>query len=292
MDSFTIVNEDSDNNIGKKVLDKGFVRLVDSMPAALVDNSFESAIVQMARVSYGSGTKSFREDLGLIKYLLENDHTSPFEGVVLKFHIKMPILVARQWVRHRTASLNEYSARYSVMEDEFYIPEPERLTKQSQDNKQGSSSISIDNPAEKVSDITKFSEDSYALYQTLLKSGLSRELSRMVLPVNIYTEMYWVMNLHNLLKFLRLRMDEHAQYEIRVYADAIYEIMHQIAPNIMSIWKSASMESIKLTGEEISIISNCISADLIKIEELAKEKGYSKRRIDNLILKIKNISNL
>ena len=274
-------------SLEKKVLDHGMVRLIDSMPVANCDkNSFEQSIVQMARVSYGSGTKSFREDLGLVKYLLENDHTSPFEGVILKFHIKMPIFVARQWVRHRTASINEYSARYSVVEDSFYIPEINRLNRQSATNKQGSSSeIIID--ADNVESLIKdHSEKSYALYESLLEKGLSRELARVVLPVNVYTEMYWVMNLHNLLKFLRLRMDAHAQYEIQVFAIAIYDILHEIAPNIMEIWRSSSLESVKFTAEEIEKIPEFVEASFNVEKDI---EGWSKRRKDSFVDKIKRL---
>jgi thymidylate synthase (FAD) len=272
-------------NLEKKVLDHGLVRLIDCMPAANdTKTSFEQAIVQMARVSYGSGTKSFREDLGLVKYLLENDHTSPFEGVVLKFHIKMPIFVARQWVRHRTASINEYSARYSVVEDSFYIPKIERLNSQSETNKQGSSGEVILEADNVELMIKQHSEKSYELYEKLLEKGLSRELSRMVLPVNVYTEMYWVMNLHNLLKFLRLRMDSHAQYEIQVFANAIYDILSEIAPNIMEIWKSSSFDSLKLTAEEVEKMH---SFTTIQIDENVNIEGWSKRRRESFMEKIR-----
>lgn len=264
----------STNKYERKVLDHGIVRLVDTMPISGGDSPFETAVVQMARVSYGSGTKSFREDLGLVKYLLENDHTSPFEGVTLKFHIKMPIFVARQWIRHRTASVNEYSARYSVMEDVFYIPESSRLTTQSISNKQSSSDTMIESADAASEAISKHSKESYALYESLLSQGLSRELARMVLPVNVYTEMYWVMNLHNLLKFLRLRMDAHAQYEIRVFADAIFDIVNEIAPNIMGVWKSSQLDSVKFTGEELEVIKSIIS---VGCEPVIPE-SWSKRR--------------
>lgn len=272
----------------KKVLDHGFVRLVDSMPGInLSKTPFESAIVQMARVSYGSGTKSFREDMGLVKYLLENDHTSPFEGVVLKFHIKMPILVARQWVRHRTASLNEYSARYSVIHDEFYIPEIDRLNHQSQSNKQGSSDEVIAEAKYVQDAIASHSAASYKLYEELIDKELSRELARSVIPVNVYTEMYWVMNLHNLFRFLRLRMDDHAQYEIRVFAEAIYDILKSIAPSIMETWHSVQVSSITLTGEEINLIKGRFSFD----SEFSKPEGWSSRKFDALMQKIKLLTN-
>jgi len=218
----------------------------------------------------------------LVKYLLENDHTSPFEGVTLKFHIKMPIFVARQWIRHRTASVNEYSARYSVVEDVFYIPEPSRLNTQSVSNKQSSSDTVIEN-ADAVSEaIRQHSKESYELYQRLLSQGLSRELARMVLPVNVYTEMYWVMNLHNLLKFLRLRIDVHAQYEIRVFADAIFDIVSEIAPNIMEVWKSSQLDSVKFTGEELEVIKSIISIG----HEPIMPESWSKRRKETFTEKL------
>lgn len=276
--------------LDKKVLDHGMVRLVDCMPSVSSEaTSFESAIVQMARVSYGTGTKSFREDIGLVKYLLENDHTSPFEGVVLKFHIKMPIFVARQWVRHRTASINEYSARYSVLEDDFYIPDPERLTTQSETNKQGSSEVLIKTPNRVCEIIKNHSINSYKIYEELLSLGLSRELARVVVPVNVYTQMYWVINLHNLLKFLKLRMDSHAQYEIRVYADAIFDIMRAIAPNIMETWRSSSMNSVKFTEEEISAINGSFNFDETKVNV---PSNFSVRKKESLISKIKKIINM
>jgi len=281
--------DSTNKKLERKVLDYGLVRLIDTMPLSNDSKtSFEEAIVQMARVSYGSGTKSFREDIGLVKYLLENDHTSPFEGVVLKFHLKMPIFVARQWVRHRTASINEYSARYSVVEDSFYIPEISRLNEQSASNKQSSSESVIKDSEYVHSLINEHSNRSYAIYKELLDKGLSRELSRMVLPVNVYTEMYWVMNLHNLLKFLRLRMDKHAQYEIQVFANAIFEILSEIAPNIMSIWKSSSLDSIKFTHEEIDVISPFIKYDFSN--EITKD-GWSKRRKESLLEKIRKFFN-
>jgi|LauGreDrversion4_2_1035121.scaffolds.fasta_scaffold17333_8 thymidylate synthase (FAD) len=279
----------NNQKLERKVLDYGLVRLIDTMPLSNSSKtSFEEAIVQMARVSYGSGTKSFREDMGLVKYLLENDHTSPFEGVVLKFHLKMPIFVARQWVRHRTASINEYSARYSVIEDTFYIPEINRLNEQSSTNKQSSSESVIKDALNAQSLIIEHSNNSYALYKNLLEKGLSREQSRMVLPVNVYTEMYWVMNLHNLLKFLRLRMDHHAQYEIQVFANAIFEILTDVAPNIMSVWKSSSFEAIKFTQEEIEAISPFMEFN--SNSEITKE-GWSKRRKESLMEKIRKLFN-
>lgn len=241
-----------------KLLNHGFVRLVDSMPSIKNEDyvSFEHSIAQMARVSYGKGTKSIREDETLVQYLLEHDHTSPFEGVVLKFHLKMPIFVARQWMRHRTASINEYSARYSILSDEFYIPEISRLNKQDAYNKQMSSKECIDNSDEAIKIFEELSKSSYEAYRKLLDLGLSRELSRCVLPVSIYTEMYWVMNLHNLLRFLRLRMDSHAQYEIVVYANAICSILEKICPNLIKTWKNCQHNNLNIFDYERELLNN------------------------------------
>ena len=207
------------------VLDKGFVRLVDYMGG-------DSRIVQSARVSYGAGTKTVRADRGLIHYLMKNWHTSPFEQVQLTFHTKMPIFVARQWVRHRTARLNEISGRYSVMKDEFYVPAPEHIRPQSANNKQGRSEDRY-SPEDKAQIIRMFEEEQrtiYANYEKLLDKNVARELARNNLPLSLYTEWYWQIDLHNLFHFLRLRMDAHAQYEIRVYAEAMAQCAKAVAP--------------------------------------------------------------
>jgi thymidylate synthase (FAD) len=208
-----------------KVLDKGFVRLVDYLGG-------DERIVQSARVSYGSGTKSFRQDRGLIHYLMRNDHTSPFEQVQLTFHTKMPIFVARQWVRHRTARLNEISGRYSVMKDEFYLPEPDQIRFQSESNKQGRSEETL--PIEQaMSLIRQMEEDQrniYKHYEEMLEQNVARELARTNLPLSLYTEWYWQIDLHNLFHFLRLRIDPHAQYEIRVYGEALALCAKAVAP--------------------------------------------------------------
>ncbi len=188
------------------VLDKGFVRLVDYMGG-------DARIVQAARVSYGEGTKTVRQDAGLIDYLLRNDHTSPFEQVVFTFHAKMPVFVARQWVRHRTARMNEISGRYSVMPDEFYVPDTADVAEQSSDNKQGRASEPMAAAkADKVRDlIDSVHKTAFAGYQELLNEGTAREIARVVLPLSLYTEWYWQIDLHNLFRFLKLRLDVHAQ---------------------------------------------------------------------------------
>ncbi|MCF7943848.1 MAG: FAD-dependent thymidylate synthase [Spirochaetia bacterium] len=224
------------------VLDKGFVRLVDYLGS-------DDRIVQAARVSYAAGTKSYRKDKGLIQYLLRNDHTSPFEQVNFTFHIKMPIFVARQWIRHRTARLNEISGRYSVMTDECYLPEDTVISYQSDDNKQGRSTEPV--PEELRRKVRQLLEDdqkrTYEVYSELLDMGLARELARINLPLSLYTEWYWQMDLHNLFHFLQLRMDPHAQYEIRVYASEIFRIIQHVCPIACE-----AFEELKLGGELFS----------------------------------------
>lgn len=203
-----------------QVLDHGFVRLVDHM-------GDDSRIVQAARVSYGAGTKTKREDEALIDYLMRNRHTSPMEAVVFQFHVKLPIFVARQFVRHRTARLNEVSLRYSEAKDEFYIPKTWRA--QDTKNKQGSVVADLDH-AGMTALLINQCEDSMDRYRTLINGGAAREMARMVLPINLYTEWYWQMDLHNLFHFLRLRLDAHAQFEAREYAKATAELVKPIVP--------------------------------------------------------------
>lgn len=228
-----------------KVLDKGFVRLVDYLGG-------DQRIVQAARVSYASGTKSFRQDRGLIHYLMRNDHTSPFEQVQLTFHTKMPIFVARQWVRHRTARLNEMSGRYSIMRDEFYIPAPDQMRTQSEDNKQARSEERLPDPV--VEKMLREIEDDqraiYAHYEGMLEDGLARELARTNLPLSLYTEWYWQIDLHNLFHFLRLRMDAHAQYEIRVYAEAMAKCAKAVAPIAYEAFEEHTLHGLRLSRKE------------------------------------------
>lgn len=207
-----------------KVLDKGFVRLVDYMGG-------DARVVQAARVSYGAGTKTVREDRGLINYLLKNAHTSPFEQVVLTFHMKLPIFVARQVIRHRTARLNEISGRYSVMKDEFYVPEPGRIQVQSTDNKQGSGeALPADQAARVIETLCEEQAAVYATYEGFIEQDVARELARVNLPLSLYTEWYWQCDLHNLFHFLRLRLDWHAQFEVRAYAEAMAQCAQAVAP--------------------------------------------------------------
>lgn len=239
-----------------KVLDHGFVRLVDYM-------GNDQRIVQAARVSYGEGTKTFRDNTILIDYLLRHQHTSPFEHVVLELHCKMPIFVARQWVRHRMARINEISGRYSVMAEEFYVPPESEIKGQSEDNKQGRDEREV--PPElrqKVLDILKRDQGLvYASYEELLKDGLARELARINLPLSLYTQWYWQMDLHNLLHFLELRMDEHAQWEIRQYALAIASIVRAVTPIAYDAFERHRLNGKHFSSEEIDVIRGLIRGE-------------------------------
>ena len=233
----------------EKVLDHGFVRLVDYMP----QQDLDSSIVQAARVSYGDGTKTSRGDRGLIRYLLRHWHTTPFEMVEFKFHIKMPIYIARQHMRHRTASINELSARYSVVPKEYY--EPDVIRGQSQVNHQGSEGV-VEIGGELNDRVSKQLSGSFDVYETMLDSGACREQSRGVLPQSTYTEFYWKINLHNLLHYLQLRMEPGAQKEIRDYATAIYELVKPLVPITMEAFVDFRVNAIQITGPEIEAIAN------------------------------------
>ena len=236
-----------------RVLDKGFVRLVDYMGS-------DARIVQTARVSYGEGTKTIREDAGLIDYLLRHEHTSPFEHVVLELHCKMPIFVARQWIRHRTARLNEISGRYSVMADEFYLPDEAQVQGQSADNKQGRAEEEV--PAElrkKVLDLLRRDQGAvYASYEEMLKDGIARELARINLPLSLYTQWYWQMDLHNLFHFLELRMDPHAQWEIRQYAVAIAQIARAVAPVAYDAFERHRLKGRHFSADELDALRSML----------------------------------
>ncbi len=229
------------------VLDKGFVRLVDYLGG-------DERVVQAARVSYGAGTKSYREDAALIDYLLRNEHTSPFEQVVLTFHIKLPIFVARQMIRHRTARLNEISGRYSVMKDDFYVPALEDVALQSSDNKQGRSEEPLaPEAAEAVRDLLSLGQkEAYDDYMRLVNQGLARELARINLPLSLYTEWYWQMDLHNLFHFLKLRLDAHAQKEIRAYAQVMLEITRKVAPRCCESFERHILGGVRFSKEELA----------------------------------------
>ena len=261
------------------VLDHGFVRVIDYM-------GDDAAVVQAARVSYGKGTKKISDDAGLINYLLRHRHTTPFEMCEIKYHVKLPIFVARQWIRHRTANVNEYSARYSVLDCEFYVPEEDHLAAQSSSNRQGRGNILSGKEAKRVLDILR--EDAQMTYDHYIemlneseegniidvsKEGLARELARMNLTLSTYTQWYWKTDLHNLLNFLSLRADTHAQYEIRVYADAMMETLRRWCPITFQSFSDHRVEGVTLSGKAIKVVRKLISGVHINQEE----SGMSKR---------------
>lgn len=264
-------------------LDKGFVRLIDYM-------GDDNAIVQAARVSYGAGTKSISDDTSLIRYLLRHKHTTPFEMCEIKLHIKAPIFVARQWLRHRTANVNEYSARYSIMEHDYYLPEASQLCHQSKSNKQGRSDI-IPEPlnSELQEKIKNISNQSFDLYDSFISEdiNLAKEISRTILPVNVYTQFYWKIDLHNLLHFLRLRVDEHAQYEIRVFAQAILDLVKEWVPITYQAFMDYAMNSHVISSEELKLLKKIIKGEDYKLEDYR----ISKRELSTLkqVFDIENI---
>jgi thymidylate synthase (FAD) len=229
------------------VLDKGFVRLVDYLGG-------DERVVEAARVSYGKGTKSYREDAALIDYLLRNRHTSPFEQVGLTFHIKLPIFVARQWIRHRTARVNEISGRYSVMKDDCYVPSVAGIAMQSVDNKQGRSGEALEpaKAAEIREALSAGQRQAYADYTALLDTGLAREIARINLPLSLYTEWYWQIDLHNLFHFLELRLDSHAQKEIRLYAEALFDIAKKVAPCCCEAFERHALDAVSFSRDEFA----------------------------------------
>jgi thymidylate synthase (FAD) len=247
-----------------QVHDHGFIALIDAMPRLVPQGqTADFAVVQSARVSYGQGTKRINEDRGLIRYLLRHRHTTPFEMVEFKFHISMPIFIARQWIRHRTANVNEYSGRYSIIPDHFYKPTLEQVRKQSASNRQGGEETFVNSAAadqedhRTAADFLKYLDEAealYAKYSSLTDRGVSRELARIGLPVSVYTQWYWKCDLHNILRFLSLRMDSHAQAEIRAYADAMYALLEPIVPITMEAWRDYELESLRLTRLEIAAL--------------------------------------
>lgn len=243
------------------VLDKGFVRLVDYMGG-------DDRIVQSARVSYGAGTKTVRQDRGLIHYLIRNWHTSPFEQVQLTFHTKMPVFVARQWVRHRTARLNEISGRYSIMKDEFYVPSGEHILPQSTNNKQGRGGerFSEEVEAELVERFRTEQAEAYRSYGEMLDKDVARELARINLPLSLYTEWYWQIDLHNLFHFLRLRMDPHAQYEIRAYAEAMAQCAKAVAPLAYEAFEEHVLGSVTFSRGECEALAALLAGQTHALE--------------------------
>jgi thymidylate synthase (FAD) len=254
-----------------EVLDHGFVRVIDYM-------GNDDAIVQAARVSYGAGTKHVQNDEGLIRYLMRHWHSTPFEMCEVKLHVKLPVFVARQWIRHRTANVNEYSARYSILDREFYIPEPDQLAAQSVVNNQGRGEALQGAEAARVLEMLKSDAGrAFDNYESMLSQegqrGLARELARMNLPMNTYTQWYWKIDLHNLFHFLRLRVDAHAQYEIRVYADAIAACVRDWVPHAFAAFEDYRMGGVTLSGKALAVIKRKLAGEVVTQETSGMSKG-------------------
>ena len=267
------------------LLDHGFIRVVDYM-------GNDTSIVQAARVSYGKGTKKVSTDAGLIKYLMRHWHSTPFEMCEIKYHVKLPIFIARQWIRHRTANVNEYSARYSILDKEFYLPAQEHLAAQSKSNRQGRGDVLEGEQAKKVLDLLKNdAERTYENYETMLNEkydgsiidengvGLARELARMNLTLNTYTQWYWKTDLLNLMNFLRLRADHHAQYEIRTYADAMLDTLKRWVPITYDAFMDYRVGGTEVSDKGKKVIQKLIKGDKVLIEE----SGLSKREWNELM---------
>ena len=268
------------------ILDHGFIRVVDYM-------GDDSSVVQAARVSYGKGTKKVSTDAGLIKYLMRHWHSTPFEMCEIKYHVKLPIFIARQWIRHRTANVNEYSARYSILDKEFYLPAPENLATQSQNNRQGRGDVLEGDQAKQILDLLKSdAERNYSNYEAMLNerydgtvidennAGLARELARMNLTLNTYTQWYWKTDLLNLMNFLRLRADQHAQYEIRAYADIMLDTLKKWVPTTYEAFMDY-----RVGGTEVSAKGKIILQKLIKGDDIdVEQSGLSKREWNELMI--------
>ncbi len=261
------------------VLDHGFVRVVDYM-------GDDAAIVQAARVSYGRGTKRVQDDSGLIRYLMRHWHTTPFEMCEIKLHVKLPIFVARQWIRHRTANVNEYSARYSILDREFYLPAPEHLAAQSSANRQGRGAVLTPEEGDRVLALLRSdAEQTYANYEWMLNSGpegepadparqgLARELARMNLTLNTYTQWYWKIDLHNFMHFLRLRADDHAQYEIRAYADVMMDVLDRWTPIAAGAFREYRLGAVQVSATGIQVVRRLLAGEAVT----ADTSGLSKR---------------
>ncbi len=282
-----VVNPKADELLGKefKVLNHGFVRLVDYMGG-------DESIVQAARVSYGKGTKTVSEDRTLIRYLMRHQHTTPFEMVEFKFHIKLPIFVARQWIRHRTANVNEYSGRYSIMPEEFYVPEESVIKYQNSLNKQGRDNEEVQPEIRKrvLEILLQEQKSSFNGYQEMLEYNIARELARINLPLSLYTQWYWKIDLHNLFHFLKLRMDKHAQYEIRVYAEKMAEIVKVIVPMAYEAFEDYVLKSITFSKNELTLLKKYLP---ISIDESELEKfDFSKYEKAEFFDKLKKIYEL
>ena len=271
-----------------EVLDHGFVRVVDYM-------GDDSAVVQAARVSYGKGTKKVTEDAGLIKYLMRHRHSTPFEMCEIKFHVKLPIFVARQWIRHRTANVNEYSARYSILDREFYIPTPENLGAQAVVNRQGRGDVLQGDEAAAVMKLLREdSESVYTHYEEMLnqredgttieegRQGLARELARMNLTLNYYTQWYWKVDLHNLLHFLSLRADPHAQYEIRVYAEAMLDVVKRWVPAVFDAFSEYRLGGTHVSKTGMEVVKRLLSGEAVTQETSGLSKREWRELMDQL----------
>ncbi len=257
--------------LAHQVLDHGFVRVIDYM-------GDDAAICQAARVSYGKGTKSVQNDEGLIRYLMRHWHSTPFEMCEVKLHVKLPVFVARQWIRHRTANVNEYSARYSILDREFYIPAPEHLAAQSVVNNQGrGEALSGEEAARVLRYLKDDSATAYDHYEEMIsdegQQGLARELARMNLPANIYTQWYWKVDLHNLFHFLRLRADAHAQYEIRVYAEALCKIVADWVPAAYSAFEDYRLGGAVLSEKGLQCLRRMLAGETVTQETSGMSKG-------------------
>ncbi len=270
-----------------KVLDHGFVRVIDYM-------GDDSSVVQAARVSYGKGTKKLNQDKNLINYLISHRHSTPFEMNEIKFHVKLPIFVARQWIRHRTANVNEYSARYSILDREFYMPKQKDLSPQSKTNNQGRSGELSSDEKKKYSKILREnSEMGFENYSKLLnedeggqaidenKNGLARELSRITLPLNTYTQWYWKIDLHNFMHFLSLRFDSHAQYEIRVYAEIMMEILKKWVPLTYDAFLQNRLNALTISSDGIDFIKSLIHGKSKSSAKISKRELETIKKIFN-----------
>ena len=271
------------------VLDHGFIRVIDYM-------GDDASVVQAARVSYGKGTKKISEDAGLINYLMRHRHTTPFEMCEIKFHIKLPIFIARQWIRHRTANVNEYSARYSILDKEFYIPSVENMAGQLSSNRQGrGDALPVEQAKELMRILKEDSERVYAHYQSSLnlneqgeildpeKSGLARELARMNLSLNYYTQWYWKIDLQNLMHFLSLRADSHAQYEIRAYAEIMLGILEKWLPLTYSAFMNYRMGGMSLSSKGINIVKRMIKGEEVTQETSGLSPGEWREMMQNFM---------
>ncbi len=253
------------------VLDHGHIRVIDYM-------GDDAAITQSARVSYGKGTKAVSNDEGLIRYLMRHWHSTPFEMCEVKFHVKLPVFVARQWIRHRTANVNEYSARYSILDREFYIPAPDALAAQSKVNSQGRGEVLEGAEAERVLEILKTDAmRNYDHYEEMLsqdgQEGLARELARMNLPANVYTQWYWKVDLHNLFHFLRLRADAHAQYEIRVYAEEMCKLVADWVPFAYGAFEDYRLGGANLSAKGLECVRRMVKGEEVTQETSGMSKG-------------------